>query len=211
MSLSLSLSCVTRSRCRPFFVLGHAGPFLIQPIRPLCSWISLHSPLRPFSSLCFFFSLVSPPWSFNRIFRLRFSFRRCRGLGRVVDRGRPCTVSAWHEVRVMQPLNAGVEPADAIGQQLPEGCLIHPVFHVSQLKKEVPPTIPVSTTFPDLTHEFQVPLAMLITVFARIGTPWPLKSWCAGLIFHQNWRPGKMKRLCANSPVEHQLGVKLVV
>lgn len=38
--------------------------------------------------------------------------------------------------------------------QLPDDYLIHPIFHVSHIRMAVAPDTTVSSTFPDLTHEF---------------------------------------------------------
>lgn len=45
--------------------------------------------------------------------------------------------------------------------QLPEDCLIHPVFHVSQLKQAVTSDTVVSQALPDPTMHFQVPQEIL--------------------------------------------------
>jgi ribosomal protein L21E len=45
--------------------------------------------------------------------------------------------------------------------QLPLDSRIHPVFHVSQLKKFIPPTIQVQPLLPTLDDDLQVPLAVL--------------------------------------------------
>jgi len=44
---------------------------------------------------------------------------------------------------------------------LPPYSSIHPVFHVSQLKKAVSPSHSVSPSLPDITDELQVPIAFL--------------------------------------------------
>lgn len=44
---------------------------------------------------------------------------------------------------------------------LPMGCTIHPVFHVSLLKKAVHPTTSVSPELPDLSYELQLPQTIL--------------------------------------------------
>jgi hypothetical protein len=55
---------------------------------------------------------------------------------------------------------------DRIGQssyklKLPDDCLVHPVFHVSQLKCVVPPHTIVSTELPDQTNQLQLPVDIL--------------------------------------------------
>jgi hypothetical protein len=45
--------------------------------------------------------------------------------------------------------------------KLPDHCLIHHVFHVSQLKKSVTPMTTVSPELPDTSNTFQVPMAIL--------------------------------------------------
>jgi hypothetical protein len=50
---------------------------------------------------------------------------------------------------------------------LPAGSSIHPVFHVSQLKAVIGSRIPVSPVLPDLSHNLQVPVAVLDTRLRR--------------------------------------------
>jgi hypothetical protein len=45
--------------------------------------------------------------------------------------------------------------------QLPDNCLIYPVFHVSQLKRAIPSNTPVSSELPDISNQMQVPLKVL--------------------------------------------------
>ena len=45
--------------------------------------------------------------------------------------------------------------------QLPPDCLIHPVFHVSQLKKAIPSVAMVSPELPDISNQLQVPQEIL--------------------------------------------------
>jgi len=45
--------------------------------------------------------------------------------------------------------------------QLPPDCLIHPVFHVSQLKKAIPSAAVVSPELPDISNQLQVPQEIL--------------------------------------------------
>jgi hypothetical protein len=45
--------------------------------------------------------------------------------------------------------------------QLPDQCQVHPIFHVSQLKRVVPPNTSVSVDLPDPTNQFQVPIELL--------------------------------------------------
>ena len=45
--------------------------------------------------------------------------------------------------------------------QLPPDCLIHPVFHVSQLKKAIPSAAMVSPELPDISNQLQVPQEIL--------------------------------------------------
>jgi len=45
--------------------------------------------------------------------------------------------------------------------QLPPDCLIHPVFHVSQLKKAIPSAAMVSSELPDISNQLQVPQEIL--------------------------------------------------
>lgn len=60
-------------RLASFPSVGHAGPGLIQSVRPICSCIRLYGPFWSFSASCFFCSFVRLPWCCGSIFR--FSFR----------------------------------------------------------------------------------------------------------------------------------------
>jgi hypothetical protein len=45
--------------------------------------------------------------------------------------------------------------------KLPQGSMVHPVFHVSQLKRAISPSQPVSATLPDDDVDNQVPAQVL--------------------------------------------------
>jgi hypothetical protein len=64
--------------------------------------------------------------------------------------------------------------------QLPPDCLIHPVFHVSQLKKAISPATVVSPELPDISNQFQVPQEILgrrLRQHNEMMTPQVLVRW----------------------------------
>lgn len=63
---------------------------------------------------------------------------------------------------------------------LPPTSTVHPVFHVSLLKKAVHPNVLVSSKLPDLSHELQVPFAVLDRRLHQLGNkmvPQVLVQW----------------------------------
>ena len=64
--------------------------------------------------------------------------------------------------------------------QLRDGCTVHPVFHVSLLKRAVHPTTVVSLELSDLSHELQVPYLILTDVYINGKIRCSLKCLLSG-------------------------------
>ena len=67
--------------------------------------------------------------------------------------------------------------------QLPPSSSIHPVFHVSQLKKVVPPTHQVTPQVPDSSDAYQVPVAILQRRLSAVSG----RSATEGLVQWSGW------------------------
>lgn len=82
------------------------------------------------------------------------------------------------------PIIANIGAA-AYKLQLPPSASILPVFHVSQLKKAVPPTHQVTDQIPDATDSYQVPMAILQHRFTTTGD----HAATEGLVQWSGWPP----------------------
>jgi hypothetical protein len=95
--------------------------------------------------------------------------------------------------------------------QLRDGCTVHPVFHVSLLKRAVHPTTVVSLELSDLSHELQVPYLILTDVYINGKIRCSLKCLLSGPSGQLSYLPGKMKMYYAINFQGRRLGVKPVL
>ena len=95
--------------------------------------------------------------------------------------------------------------------QLRDGRTVHPVFHVSLLKRAVHPTIAVSLELSDLSHELQVPYLILTDVYINGKIRCSLKCLLSGPSGQLSCLPGKMKMYYAINFQGRRLGVKPVL
>ncbi|WCJ21035.1 hypothetical protein M5689_003225 [Euphorbia peplus] len=76
--------------------------------------------------------------------------------------------------------------------KLPSSATIHPVFHVSQLKKKLASNVASSTTLPTAMKEALVPMAILDRKMVKRGTWLLLNYWSIGQTGHRRKQPGNL-------------------
>lgn len=92
--------------------------------------------------------------------------------------------------------------------QLPEDCLIHSVFHVSQLKQAIAPNTGLVKNYPILLFTFRYLKLFWIDVFITTTTPVWRKFLSNGPICQWSCPPGRTRRRFVKNSQERRLGVK---
>jgi hypothetical protein len=95
--------------------------------------------------------------------------------------------------------------------QLPDGCLIHSVIHVSQLRHGVPPSTPVITDLPAPSASPPEPVKVLEMRLYKHGGGTHSRCASSGWINLKRWQHGKTSTSSSIVSQTQQLGDKLVL